>query len=148
MAGYPASRAATSVGGAGSLWSQADSNTFTPSGNSVARGTSCRSPMASTGQAGTLMLVTHGRGLAQGVLQERHEGVGSLDAVATRLACVDHDVVDEHLPHARPVLGVHGAEVARLQPPDRLDVVHVDLSVQPSEAQKASSAAAPSAGFS
>src|SRR3546814_18319587 len=85
--------------------------------------------MASTGQAGTLMLVTHGRGLAQGVLQERHEGVGSLDAVATRLACVDHDVVDEHLPHARPVLGVHGAEVARLQPPDRLDVVHVDLSV-------------------
>src|SRR3546814_3600599 len=111
MAGYPASRAATSVGGAGSLWSQADSNTFTPSGISVARGTSCRSPMASTGQAGTLMLVTHGRGLAQGVLQERHEGVGSLDAVATRLACVDHDVVDEHLPHARPVLGVHGAEV-------------------------------------
>src|SRR3546814_2656252 len=115
MAGYPASRAATSVGGAGSLWSQADSNTFTPSGNSVARGTSCRSPMASTGQAGTLMLVTHGRGLAQGVLQERHEGVGSLDAVATRLACVDYDVVDEHLPHARPVLGRSEEHTSELQ---------------------------------
>src|SRR3546814_17370688 len=59
--------------------------------------------------------LVHGRGLAQGVLQERHEGVGSLDAVAARLACVAHDVADEHLPHTTSVLGVNGTEVTPLQ---------------------------------
>ena len=48
-----------------------------------------------------------------------------LHDAAARLARVDHHVVGEHLPHRRPVLGVHGAEVAGLQAPDRLDVVHV-----------------------
>jgi hypothetical protein len=44
--------------------------------------------------------------------------------LAARFRRVHHDVVGEHLAHGRPVLRVHGAEVPRLEPLDRFDVVH------------------------
>ena len=49
--------------------------------------------------------------------------------LAARSRRVHHHVVGEDLAHPVPVLGVQTAEVAGLELPDRLDVVHVLSSV-------------------
>jgi hypothetical protein len=72
--------------------------------------------------------VVHGDRTGQRLLQEGDEGISAGDDATARIRRVHDDVVGEHLAHARPVLGVHRPEVARLELLDRLDIVHARAS--------------------
>ena len=68
--------------------------------------------------------VVDGDRVGERLAEERHELVGAGDHATAGLGRVHHDVVGEDLAHPVPVLGVHGAEVPRLELPDRFEVVH------------------------
>jgi hypothetical protein len=70
--------------------------------------------------------------------EEWHELVGTGHDFAARRGGVDRHVVGEHFAHSGPILGVHRAEVPRLELLDRLDVIHGSTSSWVADAKLAS----------